>query len=305
MTTYLTVKIPVTDLRRKPIDARRTAVRDELQETQLLFNETLLLKDETKDWYYVEAMEQPKFYPDKGWRGYPGWVRKRHVRRVERPLPFNGVVRRPFTIIRSAPAEDCTSFFAVSLGTRMQVDREEKGFFEIAFGEKGKAWVPAKDVLKSPDGEAPAAGVSCPALVARHFLGVPYLWGGRSIPLPSASSARGGVDCSGLTNLFYRACNINVPRDAHDQWMVSRPVEATELREGDLIFVSEERQPETINHVMVSLAGEAFIEAAETGDTVRIRTFKEKFAIDLAGLARLDFMVKKRRIYFGRIEKGG
>lgn len=295
------MKVPVTNLRRKPVDARREALCDELQETQLLFNEILLLRDETKDWCYVEAEEQPKFDQAKGWYGYPGWVRKRHVRDVEEPAAFNGVVCVPFTTIRSVPAETGSPLFPVSLGTKIHVTGEEKGYWEIVFGNRGKAWIRATDVDKRPMGEAMTSSASNREQLARLFLGVPYLWGGRSMPLPSSSPAKGGVDCSGLTNLLFRADHIDIPRDAHDQWITSHPIGVTELREGDLIFVSQGTQAETINHVMVSLTGEAFVEASETGDRVKIRTFAEKFGVDLAQLAQLDFMVGNRRIYFGRI----
>jgi cell wall-associated NlpC family hydrolase len=111
-----------------------------------------------------------------------------------------------------------------------------------------------------------------------------------------------GVDCSGLVNLVFRANDIDVPRDAHEQWLVSRAVDAGSLDAGDLIFLSREGDMGFVNHVMLSFGGEQFIEASQTGDIVRISTFTEKFGLDLGRLRQQDFLVNKKKLYFGRIE---
>jgi len=111
-----------------------------------------------------------------------------------------------------------------------------------------------------------------------------------------------GVDCSGLVNLVFRANDIDVPRDAHEQWMASGQISAGSLSPGDLIFLSREGDASFVNHVMLSLGGEQFIEASQTGDIVRIRTFTEKFGLDLGRLGQQDFFINKKKLYFGRIE---
>jgi cell wall-associated NlpC family hydrolase len=93
-----------------------------------------------------------------------------------------------------------------------------------------------------------------------------------------------------------------VPKDAHEQWLASGPIAAGSLGPGDLIFLSREGDAGFVDHVMLSLGGEQFIEASQTGDIVRIRTFSDKFGLHLGGLAQRDLFIGRRKLYFGRME---
>ena len=93
-----------------------------------------------------------------------------------------------------------------------------------------------------------------------------------------------------------------MPKDAHEQWMASFPIDTDILGPGDLIFLSREGDAGFVDHVMLSLGGEQFIEASRTGDIVRIRTFSDKFGLHLGQLAQRDLFIGKRKLYFGRME---
>jgi cell wall-associated NlpC family hydrolase len=75
-----------------------------------------------------------------------------------------------------------------------------------------------------------------PLAVARGFVGTPYVWGGLG---------RGGIDCSGLVHLSFRAVGVTVPRDAADQAAAAVPVE--DPRPGDLWFFGRHGEP--VSHV--------------------------------------------------------
>lgn len=296
MKKYLAVSAPVTDLRRTPADSTGGPPHDELQETQLLFNESLFLLDEIKEWYYVGAEEQPKFSEEQGWHAYSGWVRKRDVSEVKERASANAAVCSAFSLLRSVPSHDKGMSFPVSFGTRLSITGEENGFYRTAPGSRGVLWVSRKDVMIK-GGAKLAFGE-----LARRLLGAPYLWGGRSFPLDWPGVVAMGVDCSALTNLVFRVKGTDIPRNAHDQWLTATPIKTPELREGNLIFISRQGEPSSVVHVMLSLSGESFIEAPETGDMVQTGTFLEKFGVDLRQLFRLDFMVDERQIFLGRID---
>ena len=88
---------------------------------------------------------------------------------------------------------------------------------------------------------------------AEAFIGVPYLWGGTTAL---------GLDCSGFVQQVYRLNGVALPRDADQQAMLGRKVEAA--RAGDLLFFGAD----SVTHVALATSANEFIHAPMKGGVV-------------------------------------
>ncbi len=226
--TFVVIQ-PIVDLRNSPgIVLPNDYSYQPGRETQLLQGENLHLFEERGEWLKVGAIEQLRYTDQEGWSPYPGWVHRSEVEEGS-SAPYSHVVCTPGSLSYGT---------WVASGVNSQQNEIEP-----------------RPIPISPNREQMA-------LEARQFIGAPYLWGGRAL---GPSNKIASVDCSGLVNLLYRAQGIHIPRNAHDQYLISRPVDT--LQSGDPLYLAKNVR---VTHVIVKLDELTFIEAPETGKKIRL-----------------------------------
>ena len=180
--------------------------------------------------------------------GYVGYVPTSALRDPGPPPTHRVAV--PRTLVFPGPSIKLPPLEGLPLGCRLAVRRIEG---PLAVTDTN-GFVPACH-LKAVDTSEPDF-----VAVTERFLGVPYLWGGKTSV---------GLDCSGLLQIALTASGVACPRDSDMQeHALGAAVPLTELQRGDLVFwndhVAIARDPATLIHANafhMAVAVEPIVEA--------------------------------------------
>ena len=140
-------------------------------------------------------------------------------------------------------------------GTSKGTEESHEGWLHVRLAGQTLAWIQASDVVAEPKPLTIQESIE----LAKRFLGLPYLWGGRSSY---------GFDCAGFTQMLVRARGINMPRDADQQaaWSGVARIERKNLQAGDLLFFgSSEKQ---ITHTGMYIGDGQFIHDTTSGHPI-------------------------------------
>ena len=245
-------------------------------ETQALYGAKVYVLGASGTWSHVAAAGQPT--PRNRW-GYPGWLPTRQLTDVE-PATEKTTAVVLWPVLWLYQTQDLTGrVLEVSSGTRLPLVATTGEAVEVLQVDGTHAYVRRAGVVLHDTGTAwPALSGARLVAQARRFLGVHYLWAGTSGFC---------LDCSGLTQLVYKAFGATIPRDAADQATAGRRVATrSALRAGDLVFFRDSAG--AIHHVGLSIGGGKMIHAPSTGSSVRIVSLdSEPYRSEFAGGRRL------------------
>lgn len=145
-----------------------------LRDRQLLFGADLVVIDRQGAHVFVQSVAD----------GYCGWVAADCLAAPQ--LATHRVIAPATHVYREASIKRGEAM-RLSLGARVAVLAQEGGFARTPEG-----FIPLQHLRALDDPPAD------PVTLAESLLGTPYLWGGNS---------RDGIDCSGLVQVAFHACN--------------------------------------------------------------------------------------------------
>lgn len=173
-------------------------------ETELLFGERFAVYEERSGWCWGQCEED----------SYVGYVPAPALRPPARAPTHRLAALRGFLFPQ--PDAKAPPLALLPMNAKLAVEGAEGKFSRTPFGFVFSSHL-------APLGEAAGDFVA----VAERFLGVPYLWGGKTAS---------GLDCSGLVQTALAACGVRAPRDTGQQERaLGRPVPGA-LARGDLVF---------------------------------------------------------------------
>lgn len=195
----------------RPSAAMRKAPDPSLPfENEVLFGESVTVYEEADGWAWIQLRRDR----------YVGYIPSDGL--AADVIPATHRVQALGTFIYPHPDIKTPPIMPLSLNCQLAVRQSDDRFCELATG----GFVVSRHVAELTRAARDYVEI------AERFLGVPYLWGGRT---------RIGVDCSGLVQLAAEAAGIPAPRDTDmQQAELGEPVPVPEdlegLRRGDLVF---------------------------------------------------------------------
>lgn len=249
------VVVPVTNMYSRPTDQSDVV-------SQAIYGSNVTLLTARGEWCRIQTADH-----------YKGWVPSRHLRLVQSGSGYatTGVIVQVESLFANLYREpDVTRHkpvLTIPFESRLEVMEEapdekkrsgkgsHEGWLQVRLPDQRSAWIQASDVVSDPK------PLSIPESIelAKRFLGLPYLWGGRS---------SFGFDCSGFTQMLVRVRGFNMPRDADQQaaWTGVFAVDRKDLQAGDLLFFGS--SPRNVDHTGMYIGDGQFIQDTTEGHPV-------------------------------------
>lgn len=248
------IAVPVANMYSSPND------NADVVSQAILGNNVTTLKKKHK-WLQVQTADQ-----------YTGWVH-RDVLRANKSQAYasgNNTAQVSSLFSNVYREKDVTAhapIVTLPFEARVELTNEpgqDERWLPVRLPDGKTGWIQRGDITLNPK----ILDIPQSIELAKRFLGIPYLWGGRS---------SFGYDCSGFTQMLVRSRGIAMPRDADQQagWSGVAPVERQDLQPGDLLFFGESNQK--ITHTGMYIGNGEFIhDTTNTHPVVQISHIDDK-----------------------------
>jgi cell wall-associated NlpC family hydrolase len=238
------VVVPVANMYSGPSDQKEVV-------SQAFYGSLIKLLVVSGEWSKIQTEDR-----------FKGWTPSRYLRLVQTGTGYatSGKVVQVESLFanvyREPDVRQRKPLITIPFESRLEVISEGKGkdegWLQVRLPDQRNAWLQAGDVVSDPKPLTISESVE----LAKRFLGLPYLWGGRSTF---------GYDCSGFTQMLLRSRGIRMPRNVGQQatWSGAIAVDRNDLRPGDLLFFGSSAKQ--ITHTGVYIGDGQFIHDTSYG----------------------------------------
>ncbi len=213
--------------------------------TQGILGEQLTVLKTKDDWYYIRQ-----------WDEYEGWLYRFSV--VDPPDDWEPTFRygEAYGWVYQNPSTESTPLRQICTGVELPGEIAEEEWMMVTLPDRTQGYV------QRQQGSEIAENVRQQILsTAERFLGVSYLWGGKTAL---------GFDCSGFVQTVFWLQGIHLRRDAAQQAAQTRALRGRkELQAGDLVFFA---QNDRVDHVGIAYDSDRFIHCS---GWVRVNSFDQ------------------------------
>jgi gamma-D-glutamyl-L-lysine dipeptidyl-peptidase len=204
------ININVADIRNKPkFKSERI--------TQALYNEPIEIIKEGSDYHYVKLFDD-----------YKGYVKKLFLSKDGIDGGQSFIIKSPLSPAYAAPNNNSAVLTTLPFAAEIKAQPIDDNFAAVHSPRYGDLYLKTSDLI-SVANRPRLTKENIPLMleIAQSFMGVPYLWGGRSYF---------GVDCSGFVNVILKYFGIMMPRKTKDQVKFGKKVPYGDIEVGDLLF---------------------------------------------------------------------